>query len=47
MGRTLVFLLLGDTNGHVSVVEGCRQLFHMQKIKISLGHFGMESVPDP
>ena len=30
-----------------SVVEGCGQLFHMPKIKISLGHFGMESVPDP
>ncbi len=31
----------------VFVVEGRGQLFHMPKIKISLGHFGMESVPDP
>ncbi len=23
------------------------QLFHMQKTRISFGHFGMESVPDP
>ena len=42
-------MLAGGTLVYVStsVVEGCGQLFHLPKIKTSLGHFGMESVPDP